>query len=149
MIFNVIIAFIIPWVFGIILYFKDRKLLFIIAPFGSAVSYTINMWGFYMNYWNCKPFEHHIYSSLPFNIGIYPILGAYLVFFIRKRKYKTYFLISIFTILTTIFEWILLLSGRGRYSNGWNIYLTFITYLVAYLLAYWFYIQVKKIKVLD
>lgn len=42
MVFNIIVGFVIPWISGIVFYFKDRKILFIVAPFQSAMAYTVN-----------------------------------------------------------------------------------------------------------
>ncbi len=50
MIFNVIFAFIIPWISGIVFYFTDRKVLFTIAPFQSVVAFTVNSFGFFINF---------------------------------------------------------------------------------------------------
>ncbi len=86
---------------------------------------------------------------MPYDLGIYPILSVYLIHYINKAKFNPYLLIMIVTIFTTFLEWLGILSGKVLYSNGWNIGLTFFSYLVPYLLNYWFYIQLKKMKIFN
>jgi hypothetical protein len=47
---NVILGFIIPWIFGIILYKKDKKTLLVIAPFMSVWAYIVNEALFDLNF---------------------------------------------------------------------------------------------------
>lgn len=149
MVLNIIIGFLIPWIFCIMLYLKDKKVILTIAPFTSALCYLINTWGFYMNFWKVHPFQYHIYSSVTFNMGLYPVLGSYLVYLIQKKRMNPYLLILIVTIFTTILEGLAFLFGLVIYTNGWNIIYTFISYLIPYSLCYWFYTQLKKINILN
>lgn len=139
MAFNIIIGFLIPWILGVYIYIKEERLFLIIYPFGCAVSYTINMIGFYFGFWSIKPYEYGVFVSLPLNLGLYPIVGTYFVFLLHKEIIKPYYFILIFSSLTTVFELLMLILGRGIYGNGWNLFWTFISYLMAYILAYWFY----------
>ncbi|WP_409069329.1 CBO0543 family protein [Clostridium sp. FAM 1755] len=149
MLFNIIIAFIIPWISGIVFYFKDRKVLFTIAPFQSVIAYTVNSIGFFYNLWSVYPHEYGKFTTMPYDLGIYPILSVYLIHYINKEKFNPYLLIMTATIFTTFLELLGILSGKVLYSNGWNIGFTFISYLLPYLLNYWFYIQLKKMKIFD
>lgn len=81
---------------------------------------------------------------MPYDLGIYPILSVYLIHYINKTKLNPYLLIMIVTIFTTFLEWLGILNGKVLYSNGWNLGFTFISYLLPYLINYWFYIQLKK-----
>ncbi|MGO5066235.1 hypothetical protein FDF31_07395 [Clostridium sporogenes] len=149
MLFNIIIAFIIPWISGIIFYFKDRKVLFTIAPFQSVIAYTVNSIGFFYNLWSVYPHEYGKFTTIPYDLGIYPILSVYLIHYIDKTKFNPYLLIMTATIFTTFLELLGILSGKVLYSNGWNLGFTFISYLLPYLINYWFYIQLKKIKIFN
>lgn len=60
MILNIIVGFIIPWLTGIILYFKDKRLLLITAPFQSSMAFAINVIGYNKNYWNIYLLYHSI-----------------------------------------------------------------------------------------
>ncbi|MHB8033836.1 hypothetical protein CF069_07765 [Clostridium botulinum] len=149
MIFNIIVGFIIPWISGIVFYFTDRKILFTIAPFQSVVAFTVNSFGFFYKFWSIYPHEYSKFASIPYDLGIYPILSVYLIHYINKTKLNSYLLIIIVTIFTTFLEWLGILSGKVLYSNGWNLGFTFISYLIPYLINYWFYIQLKKMKIFD
>lgn len=147
MLFNIIVGFVIPWISGVVFYFKDRKVLFIIAPFQSAIAYTVNSIGVFYGFWSIYPHEYGKFSTVPYDLGVYPILAVYLIHLIDKTKINHYLLIVIVTALTTILEWLGIMTGRILYSNGWNLFLTFISYLIPYLLNYQFYLRLKKMKV--
>lgn len=148
MIFNIIIGFLIPWILGIYIYIKEKRLFLVIYPFGCTVSYTISMIGFYFKFWGIVPYKYGIFASMPVNLGLYPILGTYLVFLIYKGIGKPYYLILAFSLLTTGFEYLMLIFKKGMYGNSWNLFWTFILYLAAYISAYCFYYLVRSKKVL-
>lgn len=144
MIFNIIVGFIIPWAFGIYLYFKDRKTLLIIAPIGAAIALVYNTVGFYIPFWKLKDFSLGRMSGLPFDLGVYPVVLSYLIYFIKNYKVKSYKLILLFSVITTIGEFIGVLMGRVVYLNSWNIGWTFISYLIPYITGYVYYRQLKR-----
>ena len=149
MILHIVVLFLLPWIIGIIhLYKRDKILLFLFAPINSVVSYTIETFAFYFGFWEVFPFPNQKnLATLPFDLGIYPILACYLIFFIRRMK-KPYFVLLLMTLFTTFFEWILVYFGRVRYGNGWNIYFTFFSYLLPYIFVYWYYKYLLKLNVL-
>lgn len=149
MIFNIFVGFIIPWISGVIFYFIDRKILFIIAPFSSTVAFVVNSFGFYYGFWTVAPHTYSKFSTIPFDLGLYPILSVYLIHYINKTKINRYLLIIIATLFTTLIEWFGILTGRVVYSNDWNLSFTFISYFIPCLLIYWFYIQLKKMRVFN
>ncbi|TDX93495.1 UNVERIFIED_CONTAM: hypothetical protein BJ099_12530 [Lysinibacillus xylanilyticus] len=73
--------FLIPWIIFILhLYKKDKLLLYLFAPFFSIVAIIINTLGFYFGFWEVLPFPNQkILASLPFDLGIYPVLACYLI----------------------------------------------------------------------
>ncbi|MCB2295776.1 hypothetical protein LGK95_20075 [Clostridium algoriphilum] len=111
MIFNIFIGFIIPWISGIIFYFTDRKILFIIAPFSSAVAFVVNSFGFYYGFWTIAPHTYGKFSTIPFELGLYPILSVYLIHYINKTKINRYLLIIIATLFTGVRA-----SFSGKYT---------------------------------
>ncbi len=149
MIFNIIVGFIIPWISGMVFYFIDRKVLFIIAPFQSAIAFTFNSIGVFYGFWSISPHAYGKFSTIPFDLGVYPILSVYLIHYIKKTKFNPYLIIIIVTIFTTTLEWFGILTGRVVYSNGWNLPFTFVSYLIPYLLNYWFYMQLKQMKIFN
>lgn len=56
MFIKIIIAFVIPWIFGIFhLYKQDKKIILFIGTFSSFAAFTINEFGFYFNFWEVAP----------------------------------------------------------------------------------------------
>ncbi|AGY75177.1 CBO0543 family protein [Clostridium autoethanogenum] len=148
MILNIVLGFIILWIFGVILYFKDKKTVLIIAPFSSILGYTVNEFCFHLNFWRLVPINiNDDLTSVSVNLGLYPILGSYLIYYISKKHINSYSITLIFTIVTTILEYLAVLFNLVSYGNGWNIGWTFLSYLIPYLLVYWYYLKLKKIKI--
>lgn len=149
MILHLLLAFLIPWIICILhLYKKDKMLLFLFAPYFSVSAYIINAFGFYFDFWEVLPFpnQKHI-ASLPFDLGIYTVLGCYLIFFIKKFN-RPYFVIFLMSLFTTFLETVFVYFGRVIYGNGWNVYLTFFSYFIPYLFLYWYYRFLIKINVI-
>lgn len=144
MIGNIFIAFVIPWIFILILYFKNRRVLLTVGPFQSSIAYTINSIGFYIGFWDVYPFGHKDITHVPFDIGIYPMLSAWMIHFIMQKKFNPFIIILFFSLLTTGIEGMGVLLGRIIYGRGWNIGWTFLSYLVPYLLNYRYYLCLKN-----
>jgi len=149
MILHLLLGFFIPWMICIMhLYKKDKMLFFLFAPFFSVVASLINKLGFYFDFWEVLPFPtQRSFASIPFDVGIYPVLACYCVFFIKKTN-KPYFVLVLTTLLTTFLELVFVFFERVTYRNGWNIYLTFFSYLLPYSFLYWYYRFLLKISIL-
>lgn len=145
MFFNILIAFVIPWLIAFVHLFKKESLLIVlVAPFSSVLAYLINTIAYYFGFWEVAPFpKQKNLASLPSELGIFPILACYLVFFIRKFK-RTYIVIVIMTVITTCLEQIFVLFGWIIYENGWNIFYTFFSYLLPYIVVHGFYRYLTK-----
>lgn len=148
MTFNIIAGFFIPWILGIYIYIKEKSLFLTIYPFGCTISYTFNMIGFYFKFWDIAPYGYGIFASLPLNLGLYPILGTYFVFLLDRKVSKAPYLMVVFSLLTTGFEYLMIIIKRGIYGHGWNLFCTFVSYLAAYILGYNFYRLVRNKRIL-
>jgi len=144
MLLNIIVGFIIPWVFIINLWFKDKEVLLIVAPFQSFIAYTVNAIGFYCGFWNLYPFGNEEIVHVPFDVGIYPMLSSYMIYYVKNKKNRPFIVIFIFTLITTCIEGIGVVMGRVVYGGNWNIVGTFISYLIPYILNYVYYFYLKK-----
>ena len=147
MILNTLIVFIIPWIIALLhLNRKDRLILPLMAPFSSVIAFVINDFGHLFGFWELtfvsKNWE--IAAALPFDMGLYPILSCYMIYFIRKNGHP-YIMILIMTTFTTLSETVFVFFGRVIYGNGWNNYWTFLSYLVPYVLVYVYYLYLRKI----
>lgn len=149
MFLQTVFAFIVPWTICIMhLYKKDKMILFLFAPISSVLSSTINAFGFYFNFWEVYPYpKQKDLVILPFTLGIFSVLGSYFIYFIKKTN-KPYCTLFIMTLLSTLSELIFVYFGKVVYGNGWNIYLTFFSYLLPYLLLYLYFRYLIKIKIL-
>lgn len=149
MFLNIIIGFVIPCIFGFILYFKNKKILCVIYPFQSMIAYTIIMLEIDVGFWKLEPDKYFTLPAIPFCLGLYPVCASYLVYFIDKNKTRPYLLIIFFTMINTVAEGLGILVGRVHYKNGWNIFFTFLSYLFPHILCYMYYLWLKKYKILN
>ncbi len=149
MILHLFLVFLIPWIICLMhLYKKDKMLFFLVAPFFSIVAYLMNTLGFYFDFWEVLPFpQQKSFATLPFDVGIYPVLSCYCIYFIKKMN-KPFLVLLLMTLLTTFLEGIFVFFDRVIYRNGWNIYFTFFSYLLPYLFLYGYYRFLLKISVL-
>jgi len=133
MLLNFFVAFILPVSVSLFLFRRYLWLYFTIFPFSAIVAYIFNFLGSYFDFWVLKPImkDDSDFSFLPFNIGLYPVLGSLFVLSLKKRK-KFLSTFLFFSIVTTFLEFIYLMFDRVVYSNGWNIFCTFISYVLFY-----------------
>jgi hypothetical protein len=148
MFFDIILVFGLPWIVGYYhLYKKDKLLIPLIGAFFCIESFIINELGFYFGFWKAVPSFNTI-SFLPFNLGLYPILASYLIFFIKKNK-NPYLIVFLMSLFTTFLEMIFVFLGKVIYGNGWNFPFTFFSYFFPYTLVYWYYRYLRKLNVLS
>lgn len=145
MLINILVGFIVPWIFGIYLFKLKPNILLTIFPIGAVLSHIINAFAIEYKVWDILPGKFAEIDFLLFDIGLYTILPSYLIFFIQKyRGVNRYFQILFFTFITSISEFIWYKAGRISYKNGWSIYHTFLSYLIPYILVYLYYKLLKR-----
>lgn len=141
MLFNIIVGFLIPWVFGIYLYRKSRIIVFLIFPITVTISGLINDTGYHLEFWDFTPLieNDETLSALPLDLGLYPVMAGYMIYWIRKSNRHTFLKIGCFCLATTALEYLALILGKVEYGNHWNIGWTFVSYMLAYSLVYLYY----------
>jgi hypothetical protein len=146
MILNIIVGFVIPFIFGIFLYRKDRKVIIFIAPIASVISFVINEIGYSSEWWEFSPSfqENETLSALPMDIGLFPFLACLMIHIMLKKNIKPFFMILIFSIFTTLIEFVGFILEKVKYQKGWNIFYTFLSYTCAYILGYLYFKLIKK-----
>ncbi|MCI2257251.1 hypothetical protein L2D08_23350 [Domibacillus sp. PGB-M46] len=139
----------IPWIIALWhLHPKDKQLIPLIAPFAAVVAFIVNGLGVYFGFWRFYPFiELNVFATYPCNLGIFPVLGCYMIYFVQKTK-QPYVIVFGIALFTTLLEGLFLLMGKVVYGNGWNLFWTFISYLLPYLLGYWFYLYLQKLSII-
>ena len=150
MLFNIVVGLVIPWIVVLLhLYRKDKALVLLIGTFSSVIGFTVNELAIYYGFWMVAPFvEPNTVSTLPFNLGIYPVLPIYLIYFIKKHG-RPHVFIPLMALVTTSLETILVMNGQVVYDNGWHTPHTFLSYLLPYILVYGYYTYLKKLNVLN
>ncbi len=112
--FNIWCGLIIPWILGMGLLKKNKKLVRIV-PFVWVTATFVSLWGDSKKYWKVKPKlkKRQYLTTMPFNLGLYPIASVFMVYLIQKtRKYTLW--IIIFSLLTTVKEFGMLLFKEQR-----------------------------------
>jgi hypothetical protein len=124
---------------GLFLYARNKRTLLVISPIAATLAFVFDILGTHFNFWRIKPFwKRDIFHSIPIHLGIYPLLSGYMIHFIELYKTPLLF-ISVFGLITTTLEWFYLRIKKLKYSRGWNIFWTFISYLTAYSLVFTYY----------
>ncbi|WP_230200287.1 CBO0543 family protein [Bacillus niameyensis] len=133
----------------LILFFRvNLKLVIIMAPFVSVVAFVLNEIGF-NNFWDFIPrFKNISLSSLPLNLGLYPVLGCLLVYSLQLSTRKPVVWMVFYGLITTGMEYVALVAKYIFYYNGWNIFHTFLSYLLAYILVFFYYKVMVRYDVL-
>ncbi|GMK40777.1 hypothetical protein PCCS19_38330 [Paenibacillus sp. CCS19] len=146
MIFNYIVGLIIPWLCVVIAPIPHKiRLLIRIFPISSVIAFLLNDFFVKHGFWIVKPIveENESYSAIPYNLGMYPVWGVFLIHFTEKRIWSPVKLIVVWSIGITLAEYILVIIGRVIYGNGWHVVWTFTTYCAAFLIVY-LYSKLKR-----
>lgn len=145
MLLNTIVGFIIPWILAGFFY-KYKKIFIVICPIASTLAYAINSFGFHFHFWEIFPTKYDYFSTLPFDLGIYPVYASIMIIFIDKQYRGPYRRIFIATLILTLLEYAAVLLNKVHYHNGWNIIFTYFSYLVPLLLVYWYFLLLKRYR---
>jgi hypothetical protein len=145
MLFHIIVGFILPWVLGVYLFRNQTRLFITFFPIGVAVATLINDIGFNYFWEMDKNFKDLSLPSIPYNLGLYPILCCLFICSIHYKKMSTLITFLVFTLGTSFLESLIVLLGKLEYRNEWNIYWSSVSYLMAYLILYGYYKLVRKL----
>ena len=136
MLANLIIGMIIPLLLGLWILRGHYRLIVIYYPLGVALSACINSIGFNF-FWNILPnTRNQSYAALPMDLGIYPIAGCVMMYMILVKQARPWLSIVVAALLLTVIEWIGKMMGHVVYFNGWNIFWTYWSYFLPFILAY-------------
>lgn len=147
MVINILLGFLLPWIIlGIYIYKRDKTILIVFFPISALLAFIINEFGFYFEFWNLTPILRiKTMSALPMDIGIFPLLGCYLVYLINRNHWNFLQLIILFSGFTTVLEFTGVITGKVIYMNHWNIGWTFVSYFVFYTLEVLYYRILKNL----
>ncbi|WP_145330907.1 hypothetical protein [Paenibacillus xylanexedens] len=141
---NWVLGMLIPLLLGAWILRRHYYLLVLYFPLGVAISACINSVGF--NYfWNIMPnTNNQSYAALPMDLGIYPITGCIMMYMILVKKARPWPSIFISALVLTLIEWCAKLFGHVVYFNGWNIFWTYWSYFLPFVLAYGYSKLIKQ-----
>ncbi|PRS26210.1 hypothetical protein C6W19_25695 [Bacillus sp. RJGP41] len=149
MLFHIIIGFIFPWIVGVYLFRKQKRLFIIFYPIATATSFFINEIGF--NYfWEMDiNYKQESLTALPYDLGLYPILGILFICAIHFKKISILITFIVFTLGTTFGELIAVLLGKLVYRHEWNVIWSGVSYIMSYSIVYLYYKIVRKFIIFD
>jgi hypothetical protein len=138
---NIVVGFVIPWIFGIMLHRKAPIVIYLIVPVAATVSALINDVGYHLGFWDFTPKidNDETLSALPLDLGLYPVMASFMIYWIVRSKRRPWLKIACISLFNTVLEFIALMLGKAEYGNGWNIGWTFVSYAVALILVYLYY----------
>ncbi len=146
MIFNILFGFFIPWM--IFLFHIRKNKCFITSPtvvlLSALIAFLFNDIGFSLKLWYVNPVKYAILPMIPYNFGFFTVLGIYLIQTIIIFR-RPYIFIGIASLVATLAETVLYMLNRINYDNYWNLFFTFLSYVLANFLLYWL---LKTIKVI-
>lgn len=136
MLVNWVFGMLIPLLLGAWILRRHYRLFVFYYPLGVAISACINSIGF--NYfWNIMPHtRNEAFAALPMDLGIYPVTGCIMMYLILVKNAKPWPSIVVSALLLTLIEWIAKMMGYVVYFNGWNIFWTYWSYFLPFVLAY-------------
>lgn len=102
----------------------------------AMVSLIVNLLGVHFQLWRLKPLFHTSISTLPFDLGLFPLFTCLLIYAIRRYNQHALLLCVICAAIKLSMEWAYYQFGMIQYGHGWNFGWTFISYLAASLLVY-------------
>ena len=145
---NIFWGFFTPWLLAVWLLRRQEKLIVTIVPFVWVVATAVNVWGDKKKFWLLKPKlkKNQYLTTMPLNLGLYPILSVVMVYLIKKTENNYILWVTIFSFLTTAAEFCAVLLGKAQYNSGWNTLKTFFSYLIPYYLVYRYYLWIIKVR---
>ncbi|MGG6314139.1 CBO0543 family protein [Paenibacillus macerans] len=142
MLTNFIAGFLVPWIAGAFLIYRDKKAMLLGFPTGGFMSLLFNDFGIYKQWWLLHPKDMESVTTIPFNLGIYPIVAGWMLHFIFRTRFRfnALLMIVIFAALLSGAEFAYVGMGKIKYGHGWNIGWTYLSYILALGLVYGYYL---------
>ncbi|GJM79493.1 hypothetical protein HMSSN139_19890 [Paenibacillus sp. HMSSN-139] len=130
---NIIAGFLVPWIAGAFLIYRDKKAMLLAFPSGGFMSLLFNDFGVYTKWWQLHPDHMESVTTIPFNLGIYPIVAGWMLHFIFRTRFRfnAALMIAGSAALLTGAEFVYVCLKKIQYGNGWNIGWTYLSYFLA------------------
>lgn len=143
MLTNIILGFILPWIFGSYLFWKNLSYVLHASTIAALIAFLSNDIGYFMNWWYALPKDYGTLSFIPYNFGVFAVIPVFALYLINNGG-RTWLIIPLASLLLTIFEGLLVITGKVVYSSGWNLGWTYISYLISLMALYVIYSLTKS-----
>lgn len=98
-----------------------------------------------MGFWTLYPqTDFLIFNSVNIDLGFNPAAGVVFTYLIYTRKWKRWMVYLLFILILNGAEMIALSFEKVLYGHGWNIFYTFLTYLIGLVLLDLYFTLVRK-----
>lgn len=148
MFINIVIGFVLPWIICFFIFKRDLPFVLHVSTIGALIAFLINELGYFMNWWYVTPKAYGVLSFIPYNIGVFAVLAVFTVHMVNHWG-RSWIVIPGMTLVKTILESILVCTGKVVYDNGWNLSLTFFSYLLACSTGYLIYSMTQGVSIKD
>lgn len=142
MLTNILLGFIFPWVVGINYFRRNLSFVLHVSTIAALIAFLFNDIGYFMKWWYVEPKSYGTLSFIPYNLGVIAIIPVFAMYHINNGR-RIWMTIPLASLLLTILEGLLLLTGEVVYSSGWNLGWTYISYLIALMAEYIIYSLTK------
>ncbi|OAB29597.1 hypothetical protein [Paenibacillus macquariensis] len=143
MLTNIIFGFILPWIFGCYLFKRNLSFVLHVSTIAALIAFLFNDIGHFMDWWYVLPKNYGTLSFIPYNLGVFAVIPVFALYQINNGG-RTWLIIPLASFLLTIFEGLLVITGKVVYSSGWNLGWTYISYLIALIALYVIYSLTKS-----
>jgi hypothetical protein len=145
----IILCFILPWIIGIFLYFKDKGMMVTIAPFSCSIGFILNTIGIDLGYFypmqigNMKPHTIAIFA----NIGLLTVEACIFIYLIAHTKIRVVILNLILSVIASLLDMIFIYANILVYTKGWNLQFSLLTYFLTFFVIYLYYLWIKNLQI--
>ncbi|MFQ3544601.1 hypothetical protein Q7A53_10965 [Halobacillus rhizosphaerae] len=116
------------------------------APFVALLSITLNQIGMALKFWTLYPETNYlIFNSINIDFGFNPAMAVLFTFIIYIKQWKRWIVYLGFLIFLTGSEKLAVIFNKVKYDDHWNIFYTFIAYLLGLILADIYFHFLKKL----
>lgn len=143
MLLNILLGFILPWLFGLHLLKRNQPFVIQASIIGALLAFLFNDVGFHMNWWYVTPKDYSTISFIPYNFGIFAVFSVFTLHLTNKVG-RAWIVIPVVTFVKTVLESALVFTGKVVYQNDWNIGFTYVSYLIACTASYVIYSFLKN-----
>ncbi|WP_369803481.1 CBO0543 family protein [Cohnella sp. OV330] len=121
---------------------KASRVMLLSFPISAYLGLLFNDIGVAMKWWSLVPSKLESIATLPYSLGLYPVVVSLMYQFVYPKLKATGFII-LTAILLTLCELCFMLLGHVDYEDGWNTGWTLVSYMIACCIVF---VNMKLLK---